>query len=414
MPLEYALQFRGKFPDPGPWKLPRSFSARPSQPLGISDLPVQRLRRSKNKPYFFNIMVVGESGLGKTTFMNTLFNTNLNDDVKGHPKNLSDSGKTLSINPTTYELSEEGVTLHLTVIDTPGFGDSLNRESNFQPIMDYIDNQYDSYLQAERSQEMRRNIKDNRVHALLYFIAPNPGNNDGLKELDSEFLIKLSMKVNVIPVIAKADSLTTEEISLYKRGILKDFEKNDIRVYPTFHAEDRENTEVEKYMPFSVIGSDDFVESNGSRVRGRKYRWGQVEVENPEHCDFVLLRDLLIRTNLQDLIDTTHSTHYAQYRSSRIRSKGRPESFLACDEYYDSRIENAKKSLTEEMQRKEDEMRQMFVSKVREKEASLREREEMLNEKRKGMMEELEKLRRSVEDEEAAINQLQAQRTVKR
>jgi len=39
---------------------------------------------------------------------------------------------------------------------------------------------------------------------------------------------------------------------------------------------------------------------------------------------------------MQDLIETTHTTHYAQYRSSRIRAKGRPESFLACDEYYDS------------------------------------------------------------------------------
>lgn len=76
MPLEYALQ-NNKNPDPGPWKLPRSFTVRPSAPLGISDLPVQRQRRSKHRPYLFNVMVVGESGLGKTTFMNSLFNTDL-------------------------------------------------------------------------------------------------------------------------------------------------------------------------------------------------------------------------------------------------------------------------------------------------------------------------------------------------
>jgi len=79
---------------------------------------------------------------------------------------------------------------------------------------------------------------------------------------------------------------------------------------------------------------------------------------------------------MQDLIETTHNIHYAAYRSGTIKTKGRPDSFLACDEFYETRIETAKKSLAEDMQRKEDEMRQMFVQKVREKEASLREKEE--------------------------------------
>ena len=99
---------------------------------------------------------------------------------------------------------------------------------------------------------------------------------------------------------------------------------------------------------------------------------------------------------------------------------------MACDEYYESRIENAKKALAEEMQRKEDEMRQKFVAKVREKEASLRfvpyfflfhflsiailckfllpfyfpsEREEALNAKRQQMVEEIEKMRRQLDAE---------------
>ena len=55
-------------------------------------------------------------------------------------------------------------------------------------------------------------------------------------------------------------------------------------------------------------------------------------------------------------------------------------------------------------------MRQMFVGKVREKEASLRQREERLNEKRKGMMQELEALRRSVEADEAGLAEAAAAR----
>ncbi len=75
---------------------------------------------------------------------------------------------------------------------------------------------------------------------------------------------------------------------------------------------------------------------------------------------------------MQDLIDTTHSIHYSSYRGVKIRGKGRPESFLACDEFYESSIENAKRALQEEMHKKEEAMRQRFVGKVREKEQQLR------------------------------------------
>jgi septin family protein len=75
---------------------------------------------------------------------------------------------------------------------------------------------------------------------------------------------------------------------------------------------------------------------------------------------------------MQDLIDTTHLIHYASFRGVKIRGKGRPESFLACDELYESNVENAKRSLQEEMKKKEEAMRQRFVNKVREKEQQLR------------------------------------------
>lgn len=48
-------------------------------------------------------------------------------------------------------------------------------------------------------------------------------------------------------------------------------------------------------MPFSIVGSNSLLEVNGKRVRGRLYPWGVVEVENKDHCDFVKLRNMLIR-----------------------------------------------------------------------------------------------------------------------
>ena len=154
---------------------------------------------------------------------------------------------------------------------------------------------------------------------------------------------------------------------------MKEFKRLNIKLYPNDHADDREFiANIEKCIPFSIIGSNKSVKVGNKQVRGRKYRWGQVEVENPVHCDVIHLRQLLIGTNLRDLLDTTHMVHYFNYRSSKLRAKGRPDSFLACDESYDTKFEDAKRSLATQMQEKENEIRRRFVAQVREKEQLLR------------------------------------------
>ena len=47
-------------------------------------------------------------------------------------------------------------------------------------------------------------------------------------------------------------------------------------------------------VPFAVVGSNQVIEIRGRKVRGRMYPWGVVEVENPEHCDFIKLRTMLM------------------------------------------------------------------------------------------------------------------------
>ena len=39
-----------------------------------------------------------------------------------------------------------------------------------------------------------------------------------------------------------------------------------------------------------------------------------MEIDNPEHSDFALLRKFLIQTHMQDLKDVTHDVHYENYR----------------------------------------------------------------------------------------------------
>ena len=42
-------------------------------------------------------------------------------------------------------------------------------------------------------------------------------------------------------------------------------------------------------------------------------------MENSAHCDFVKLRNMLVRAHMQDLKDVTRETHYENYRAQSIQ-----------------------------------------------------------------------------------------------
>jgi septin family protein len=47
---------------------------------------------------------------------------------------------------------------------------------------------------------------------------------------------------------------------------------------------------------------------------GRVYPWGKVEVENPKHNDFVLLRSLLFGSHIDELRSITREELYEKVR----------------------------------------------------------------------------------------------------
>jgi septin family protein len=61
-----------------------------------------------------------------------------------------------------------------------------------------------------------RYIQDTRIHCCLYFINPT---GHSLRPIDVIVMKKLSEVVNVVPVIAKADSLTLEERDSFKQKV---------------------------------------------------------------------------------------------------------------------------------------------------------------------------------------------------
>ncbi|XP_039636576.1 septin 5b isoform X2 [Perca fluviatilis] len=306
-------------------RTPRSEDAEEKDYVGFATLPNQVHRKSVKKGFDFTLMVAGESGLGKSTLVNSLFLTDLHKDRK--LLNAEERiHQTVEITKHTVDIEERGVKLKLTILDTPGFGDAVNNTDSWTSITDYIDQQFEHYFRDESGLN-RKNIQDNRVHCCLYFIPPF---GHGLRPIDIQFMKALQDKVNVVPLIAKADCLTPAEIKKLKERLREEIDREGIKVYqfPDCDSDEDEefkriDKELKESTPFAVIGSNTVVEARGQRVRGRLYPWGIVEVENPSHCDFVKLRTMLIRTHMHDLKDITNDLHYENYRAQCIHTMTR-------------------------------------------------------------------------------------------
>uniref|UniRef100_A0A4W4G4Z2 Septin n=1 Tax=Electrophorus electricus TaxID=8005 RepID=A0A4W4G4Z2_ELEEL len=365
---------------------------------------------------------LGESGLGKSTLINSLFLTDLYS--KEYPGPSQRIKKTVQVEQSKVLVKEGGVQLTLTIVDTPGFGDAVDNSNCWQPVINYIDSKCEDFLNAE-SRVNRRQMPDNRVHCCLYFIAPS---GHGLKPLDIEFMKRLHDKVNIIPLIAKADTMTPEECQHFKKQIMKEIQEHKIKIYEFPDTEEDEDNKlirkIKERMPLAVVGSNVVVEVNGRKVRGRQYPWGVAEVENGEHCDFTVLRNMLIRTHMQDLKDVTNNVHYENYRSRKLAAvtcngvdgtKNKGQLTNSDTDYYstDNRehfhhlcMEEERREHVMKMKKMESEMEQVFEMKVKEKkqklkdsEAELERRHEQMKRNLEAQYKELEEKRRQFEEE---------------
>ena len=65
------------------------------------------------------------------------------------------------------------LSFQLTLVDTIGYGDQVNKEESFKPVVDYIDAQFEGYLQEElKIKRQLATFHDTRIHVCLYFICP--------------------------------------------------------------------------------------------------------------------------------------------------------------------------------------------------------------------------------------------------
>ncbi|KAG7797266.1 hypothetical protein KL929_002972 [Ogataea haglerorum] len=377
--------------------------------VGFANLPKQWHRKSIRRGFSLNLMVVGGRGLGKSTLINTLFNKELypietfNKPEFPNPEDPSP----VSVETVSADIEENNVKLSLTVIDCPGFGEGIDNTDSWKPIVDEINNRFDMYLEAE-TKINRTTVVDNRVHACLYFIEPT---GHSLKPLDITFMKQVHEKVNLIPVIAKSDTLTEKEIQEFKQRIMDDIINQGIKLFtpPEYDNDDEEtkvaSREIMAKAPFAIVGSTNQIQtSDGRIVRGRSYPWGIIEIDNEDHCDFIKLRQLLIRNFMEELKETTANVLYENYRTSKLKKLGIEQDDSVFREFDPVLKQEEEKQLHEaKLANMEAQLRSIFQSKVSKEEKKLQETEADLFAKHKEMRDKLLKQIKLLEEKKREL-----------
>lgn len=271
--------------------------------VGLCLLPDQRQKFSYRKGGQFNLLIAGQVGVGKSTFINTLFDYEL---LKKDPNYCQDF-----LSYDKFQLIENNFKFNLNVTETSGFGQYIDNDGTWIPIKNFIQQQFRLYLFQDQ-QPLRVRKWDNRIHCCIYVL---PNNIKQLNFLDIETIKSLSSIINLIPIIGKCDVLNSEEIRDYKMKFKHILRENNIKICDFLNDEDL-CERINDQSPFSFIGSNDLIEnSNGQMVRGRKYPWGSVEIENESFCDFNIIKQILISENMLDFILSTE-TSYEHFRTN--------------------------------------------------------------------------------------------------
>ena len=131
------------------------------------------------------------------------------------------------------------------------------------------------------------------VDVVLYFFSPHR-----CKGVDLAFLRQLRGRASIVPVLAKADTMTVDELAAFRREVTEALELGHV---PVAHP------------PVAIICS-----SAGAQPRGRVYPWGVALSEDGVHSELPQLRRFLLIDGLLPLKQAS-SKHYEAFRSRRLR-----------------------------------------------------------------------------------------------
>lgn len=351
------------------------------------------------------MLVIGSQNSGKTSFLNFL-RTSLALKPKRKGQLKGESPEPYPNPAGQADLRHSAFTSHYveTEIDGERIGltlwDSQALERNIvdlqlREMTSFLESKFEETFAEEMKVVRAPGVQDTHVHCVFLVLDPirldanigaakkkltaaaqNGANGIVAKErtpgaldqdLDLQVLRALQGKTTVIPVISKADTITTAHMSFLKQSVWNSLQNTRIDLLEALGVDDLDtfldstassevgNADDESDYgddAGSIVVSSSPEEPNGSNgatdvppsssahaakrqphflplsiispdmydpgVVGRKFPWGFADPYNTEHCDFVRLKDSVFSEWRADLKEASREVWYEQWRTSRL------------------------------------------------------------------------------------------------
>ncbi|KAI1427259.1 septin [Xylaria sp. FL1777] len=369
----------------------------------------RRVRRRKD-PTPFNILIIGTRGSGKTSFLEFL-KTSLALPPKKRSQRSTEieqeviSRATPSGNfiPHYLESEIDGERVGLTIWDSEGLEKNVV-DLQLREMSTFLEAKFEETFAEEMKVIRSPGVQDTHIHAVFLILDPArldrniaaaraiPGITHGGKhgidlgrivggldeDLDLQVMRTLQGKTTVIPVISKADTVTTAHMTILKKtvwaslkkanfdpleglGLDEEDESNSSRIDEGDELETEEaavqssdevkekteehgdsedqsssvskqrsnasirqskasnddNSEELPLLPMSII-SPDLYEPGAI---DRKFPWGTANPYDPDHCDFTRLRDAVFTEWRSELREASREQWYEGWRTSRLKHR---------------------------------------------------------------------------------------------
>ncbi|KAL2149981.1 hypothetical protein VTH82DRAFT_7657 [Thermothelomyces myriococcoides] len=368
----------------------------------------RRVRRRKD-PTPFNILIVGTTNSGKTSFLEFL-KTALALPAKKRPKNTTDEDEVPRVPPSGnfiphfLETEIDGERVGVTLWDSEGLEKNVV-DLQLREMSSFLESKFEETFAEEMKVVRSPGVQDTHIHAVFLVLDParldrniaaakaalaggqrNGGSHypharilGSLDEdLDLQVLRTLQGKTTVIPVISKADTVTTKHMHMLKRTVAESLKKANLDPLEALGLDDDEDSagdssKIEEeeeqvsdeegvagsaeeselpaqtrnsspqskrlssgssrrskesedglkedevpFLPMSIL-SPDIYEPD---VIGRQFPWGFADPYNEEHCDFVRLKDTVFSEWRAELRELSREQWYEGWRTSRLKQQG--------------------------------------------------------------------------------------------
>jgi septin family protein len=366
----------------------------------------RRVRRRKD-PTPFNILVIGTRGSGKTSFLEFLKTALALPPKKRSRKQEEDEFRlpppaSGGFIPHYLESEIDGERIGLTLWDSEGLEKNMV-DLQLREMSAFVESKFEETFTEEMKVVRSPGVQDTHIHATFLVLDPSRLDRNiaatrswatngyangshaspsrvtgGLDDdLDLQVMRTLQGKTTVIPVIAKADTITIKHMSVLKKTVWEsikkanldpleslgldedngdrtsaieeeseeedgatDSERRDLKTpnsdnvmqqaspsaspsskrhsIQSIRRHKEENKEEEiPFLPLSTI-SPDLYEPG---VVGRQFPWGFANPYDEQHCDFQRLKEAVFSDWRADLREASREQWYEGWRTNRLKHR---------------------------------------------------------------------------------------------